>query len=188
MTILILRYIGIGRESCYVAFFKLGTDLSFYFTSFWGNHTTLVGWSAPSHYLNQCWNIVNWNLTNKLQLNLKRNSYIFIQENAFENVCEMAAILSRPKCVSPPRGGPVYIRYQNVVTTLACRWLGIKRRLPISKHISMISDYTDNICRPGDVIQNDWRNREIPIASVYAIDMTGSGVPQSCNECTVLIQ
>ena len=31
------------------------------------------------------------------QWNLKRNSYIFIQENALENVvCEMAAILSRP--------------------------------------------------------------------------------------------
>ena len=29
-----------------------------------------------------------------------RNSYIFIQENAFENVvCKMAAILSRPQCV-----------------------------------------------------------------------------------------
>ena len=37
---------------------------------------------------------------NKLRWNLKRNSYIFIQENAFENiVCEMAAILSRPQCV-----------------------------------------------------------------------------------------
>ena len=31
-------------------------------------------------------NIVNWTLGNKLQWNLKRNSYIFIQENAFENV------------------------------------------------------------------------------------------------------
>ena len=29
-----------------------------------------------------------------------RNSYIFIQENAFENVfCEMASILCRPQCV-----------------------------------------------------------------------------------------
>ena len=37
---------------------------------------------------------------NKLQWNLKRNSYIFVQEYAFENiVCEMAAILSRPECV-----------------------------------------------------------------------------------------
>ena len=25
------------------------------------------GWTAPSHYLNQCWNIVNWTLMNKLQ-------------------------------------------------------------------------------------------------------------------------
>ena len=37
---------------------------------------------------------------NKLQWNLKRNSYIFIQENAFENlVLKMAAILFRPQCV-----------------------------------------------------------------------------------------
>ena len=50
----------------------------------------------PSHYLNQCSNIVNLNLRNKLQWNLKQNSYIFIQENASENiVCRMAAILSR---------------------------------------------------------------------------------------------
>ena len=55
---------------------------------------------ATSHYLNQWWNIVNWNLTNTSQWNLNRNSYIFIQENAFENViCEMAAILSQPQCV-----------------------------------------------------------------------------------------
>ena len=33
--------------------------------------------------------------------NLGGNSYIFIQENAFEMVvCEMAAILSRPQCVN----------------------------------------------------------------------------------------
>ena len=48
---------------------------------------------APSHYLNQCWNIVNWTLGNKLQWNLNQNPNIFIQENAFENgVCEMASI------------------------------------------------------------------------------------------------
>ena len=28
-----------------------------------------------------------------------QNSYIFIQENAFENICKMAAILSRPHWV-----------------------------------------------------------------------------------------
>ena len=50
-------------------------------------------------YLNQCWNIVNSKLRNKFQWFLKRNSSIFIQENAFENVVrKMAAILSRPQC------------------------------------------------------------------------------------------
>ena len=39
----------------------------------------------PSHYLKQCWNIVNWTLRNKLQWSFKRISYI---ENAFERfVC-----------------------------------------------------------------------------------------------------
>ena len=54
----------------------------------------------PSHYLNQCWNIVKWTLRNKLQWNFNRNSNIFIQENPLQNViCEMASILSRPQCV-----------------------------------------------------------------------------------------
>ena len=56
----------------------------------------------PSHYLNQCWcGIVNWTPRNKLQWNRNRNSYIFIQENAFQIVVwKMAAILSRPQCVN----------------------------------------------------------------------------------------
>ena len=57
-------------------------------------------WFAPSHYLHQCRNIVNSKRGNKLPWNLKRNAYIFIQENAFENItCEIAAILSRPRFV-----------------------------------------------------------------------------------------
>ena len=56
--------------------------------------------AAPSHYLNQCWNIVNLTLGNKLQWNFNRNWNILIPENAFEYiVCEMASILSRPQCV-----------------------------------------------------------------------------------------
>ena len=55
---------------------------------------------ATSHYLNQCWNIVNMTLRNKSQWNINRDSHIFIQENAFENViCKMSAIVSRPHCV-----------------------------------------------------------------------------------------
>ena len=65
------------------------------------NHVSKRGHrSALSYYLNQCWNITNWTLRNKLQWNFNRNSNIFIQENAFESiVCEMTAILPRPQCV-----------------------------------------------------------------------------------------
>ena len=46
------------------------------------------------------WNIVKSKLRNNIYWNLKRNSYIFIQEDAFQNVVsEMAVILSRPQCV-----------------------------------------------------------------------------------------
>ena len=58
-------------------------------------------WTMPSHYLNQCCDIVNMNLRNKLQWNFKWNLYIFIQENPFQNaVWKMAAILSWPQCAN----------------------------------------------------------------------------------------
>ena len=62
----------------------------------------LLSWSITSHYLNQYWIIVDLNLGNKLQRNLKWNSFIFIQVNAFKNiVCKMApAILSWIQCVN----------------------------------------------------------------------------------------
>ena len=43
-------------------------------------------------------------IRNEIQWNFNRNSYVFIQENAFENVvCEMAATLFRPQCVNSPQ-------------------------------------------------------------------------------------
>ena len=39
--------------------------------------------------------IVNWTIRNKFQQHFKRNAYIFILENAFENVSKMTAIFSR---------------------------------------------------------------------------------------------
>ena len=87
----------------------------------------LVTWAAPSHYLNQCWNIVNWNRRYKLQWNLKWNSYIFIQENAFVNVvCEMAAILSWPQHVTDNKPllepWPITI-YKPLLEVLSQCWL-----------------------------------------------------------------
>ena len=65
-----------------------------------GSDNCFVDRPVPNHYLNQCWNIVNWTLGNKHQGNINRNSYIYIHENAFGSVWKMAAILSRPKCVN----------------------------------------------------------------------------------------
>ena len=60
-------------------------------------------WSylAPSHYLNQCWFIVNWTLGTKLKWSFNKNTKLFFNENASENiVCEMAVILSRGRWVN----------------------------------------------------------------------------------------
>ena len=60
-----------------------------------------MAWCQQGDKPFQCWNIVKWTLRNKLQWNFNQNFSIFIQENAFESViCEMAAILSRPQCVT----------------------------------------------------------------------------------------
>ena len=56
----------------------------------------LVAYSAPSHYLNQCWVIVNWTPGNKVQWDVNQITKLFIHENSSKNiVCEMAAVLSR---------------------------------------------------------------------------------------------
>ena len=70
---------------------------------------------APSHYLNQFWNIVNSTLRNKLQWNFNQNLYIFIQENALENVVwKMGGILSLPQCAKTRRH--IYASVKCVIT------------------------------------------------------------------------
>ena len=66
-------------------------NLSYHWFGQW-----LVAWLAQSHILNQCRLIVYWTFRNKFQKKLT----IFIQRNAFENVCKMSAILFRPQCVN----------------------------------------------------------------------------------------
>ena len=45
-----------------------------------------VAYSAPSHYLNQIWFIVNWTIRDKIKWKFCENSNIFTDEYAFENV------------------------------------------------------------------------------------------------------
>ena len=83
-TIVILTHLPLVPHIC-------GSELGQLWFIYW-----LVAWSAPSHYLNQCWSYVNWGLRNNLQWHFNRYSYFFIQRNAFENVVsEMAAISFR---------------------------------------------------------------------------------------------
>ena len=65
------------------------------------------------------WNIVNWTLRNKLQWDLNQNSYILIQENAFENVFQkMLASLSRPQCVNLSSASSAHIQNSDLVITI----------------------------------------------------------------------
>ena len=80
--------------------------------------------------LNQCWNIVNWTLRNKIRRNRNRNSYIFIQENAFINiVCDMVTILCQPQCVNslgPRRSGS---NFQSIIFKLKIQTTGLHGHL-----------------------------------------------------------
>ena len=60
----------------------------------------IVACTAPSHYLNQCWNNVNWTIKNKFSgIFIKID--IFFQDSAFEYVVwKLAAILYRRQFVN----------------------------------------------------------------------------------------
>ena len=63
-------------------------------------------YSAPSHYLNQCWFIVHWTRRNKLWWNFNQNTKLCIHKTASEYIiCEMATILTRGRWVNPSDPG-----------------------------------------------------------------------------------
>ena len=76
----------------------------------------LVAYSAPNHYLNQFWIIVNLTFRNKLQWKCNQNTKLFIHENASENiVCETAAILSRARWVNPCNRQEIWVIHPHAV-------------------------------------------------------------------------
>ena len=79
-----------------------------------------VAYSAPSHYLSQCWVFVSLTVRNKLQWNFDQNTKLFIHENASENtVCEKAAILSRGRRANTFRE----TKFQHIWTHLLTHYL-----------------------------------------------------------------
>ena len=93
LTCLLFVYLSYPKEDiyCSIGTFLCNIHLPSHITH-WGRvmHICvrkiiiLDGTKPLSDY--QCWNIINWTLWNKLQWNIYRNSDIFIEENAFENV------------------------------------------------------------------------------------------------------
>ena len=60
----------------------------------------LVAWTAQTHYLHQCWNIVNWPLrTNFSEFLIEIDIFSFDIMRLKISVWEMAAIFSRPRSV-----------------------------------------------------------------------------------------
>ena len=97
---------------------------------------------ATSHYLNQSWNIVNGTVRNKFQWYIHRNSHIFVQENAFENVaCEMTAILSQSQWVNVKN---VFIRHVILNPITKCPMTTLKFPNMSTIHFSV----TDLLSRP----------------------------------------
>ena len=70
---------------------------------------------------NQYWNIVNWNLINKLHWNLYQSWNIFIQENALENVvCPMVSLCLGFNVLMYPIMVWCYSHSQNFWNVLIC--------------------------------------------------------------------
>ena len=140
----------------------------------------------PSHYLNQCWFIVNWTLTNKLQWNFNRNSSIFIQENGIENVVwKMVAILSCPQCVNPSGASPISIRDPNFMInmlTYATNRLSNNYKIDMfSSKFHMLSWFLITFCWPDDIIQNG-QKRTCKISQHY--NFTKPDGMTSCYFCS----
>ena len=133
-----------------------------------GNLTIIGSDNETKHYLNECRNIVNWTLRNKVQWNFNRNSNIFIQENAFQNVvCEMASILSRPQCVSQCgllQIGPLRTHFSEI-------WIEIQSFSSIKMHLKMSPAKWWPFC-PEEM---SWRNSRSIVGFDYPYSSRGWG-------------
>ena len=103
--------------------------------------------------------MVNLTLRNKLQWNVNRSLYIFIQQNAFENVVwKMAAILCRPQCVNTNSKVIDYIVswcenyvicYQNIQGQFVQtkQFQNVSKCLSILSHMIFTGDDVSTICK-----------------------------------------
>ena len=124
----------------------------------------LVAWLAPSHYLNQCWDVANWTLRNKLWWNLSRNSNIFIQENAsFENIVwKMAAI-----CLGLNVLRFILVNLTGAMSTMLHVWVNVWNHidLDISHHQTSINHNESNYSHLIATVKHGFRLAAGPTAN-----------------------
>ena len=84
-----------------------------------GSDNGLVALLAPSHYLSQCWNIVNLNLRNKLHWNFNRNHDDVIKWKHFPRNWPFVWGIRRSPVNSPPKGQ----WYGALMFSLICAWI-----------------------------------------------------------------
>ena len=100
-----------------------------------------------SHYMNQCWHIVNCTLKKKFQWNFNQNITPFYQVNESVNaVCNMAAILAWAQCVkvvSPGEMSSIWI----LIPVIHMARLPSCMHLPlIWWHCSPLEETSSNLC------------------------------------------
>ena len=77
---------------------------------------------VPSHYLNQCWPIVNWTRSKKFQWNFNQNSIFSLTKMHFKpSPAKRAVILSRPQCVYYLAAWPQWCGCSNRLLLHACQ-------------------------------------------------------------------
>ena len=122
-----------------------------------------VAYSAPSHYLNQCWVIVKWTPRNKLQCNFDKNKKRFSYKNVYENiVCELAAILFRGRW-----GYNVYLR-----VTSSSSSSSFSVSFPLSASLLPIFFL---ICSCKNSVKGPWRFRssvKVPHSLIHPLSST----------------
>ena len=112
-------------------------DLIHWVLTHWGrvthicvNERTIIGSDNDLAPTRQCWNIVNRTIRNNIQWKVNRNSYIFIHENAFENVVwKKAAMLSWPQCANWT-GCVVFTKFKISIRTGALYLMRVMFLLP----------------------------------------------------------
>ena len=133
-----------------------------------------------SHFLYRCWDIFNWTLGDKLQRNLVRNLYIFIQENTFQNVVrELLAIFSRPQYVkcSKDMHLPNYIKPQYYLKWIQPCFKKLRRIIPAHNHIITLNPGIHNTRKDTkDVgIMNQELNLITPSCLICVADTRAAG-------------